>query len=83
MSIKALFRLLFAEHYGVEVVLPSMRAIAAWLALWVDAVRKELIEREPETLISYGDPGSLDLAARSALLAGVRFQIRPRGTGMV
>ena len=68
MPIKALFRLLFAERYGVEVVLPSMRAIAAWLALWVDAVRKELIEREPETLISYGDPGSLDLAARSALL---------------
>ena len=68
MPIKALFRLLFAERYGVEVVLPSMRAIAAWLALWVDAVRKELIEREPETLISYGDPGSLDLATRRALL---------------
>ena len=68
MSIKALFRLLFSERYGVEVVFPSMRAIAAWLALWVDAVRKELIEREPETLISHGDPGSLDPAARSALL---------------
>ena len=68
MSTKALFRLLFAERYGVEVVLPSMRAIAAWLALRVGAVRRELIEREPETLISYGDPGSLDPAARSALL---------------
>ena len=68
MSTKALFRLLFAERYGVEIVLPSMRAIAAWLALWVDAVRKELIEREPETLVSYGDPGSLHLTARSALL---------------
>ena len=68
MSTKALFRLLFAERYGVEVVFPSMRAIAAWLALWVDAVRKKLIEREPETLISYGDPGSLDLATRRALL---------------
>ena len=68
MSIKALFRLLFAERYGVKVVLPSMRAIAAWLALWDDAVRKELIEREPETLISFGDPGTLDLAARKDLL---------------
>ena len=68
MSTKALFRLLFSERYGVEVVFPSMRAIAAWLALRVDAVRKELIEREPETLISHGDPGSLDLAARRALL---------------
>ena len=68
MSRKALFRLLFADRYGVEVVLPSMRGIAAWLALGVDSVRKELIRREPETLVSYGDPGSLDLAARSDLL---------------
>ena len=68
MSIKALFRLLFAERYGVEVVFPSMREIAAWLALWVDAVRKVLIEREPETLVSLGDPGSLDLASRGELL---------------
>ena len=68
MSIGALFRLLFAERYGVKVVFPSMRAIAAWLALWNDAVCKELIKREPETLISFGDPGALDLAARSDLL---------------
>ena len=68
MSIKALFRLLFAERYGVEVVFPSMRAIAAWLALRIDAVRKELIRREPETLISLGDPGSFDLTTRRELL---------------
>ena len=68
MSTKALFRLLFAERCGVDVVFPSMRAIAAWLALRTDAVRKELIRREPETLISLGDPGSLDLVSRSALL---------------
>ena len=68
MSTKALFRLLFAERYGVKVVFPSMRSTAAWLALWIDAVRKELIEREPETLISRGDPGSLDPVARSAVL---------------
>ena len=59
MSTKARLRLLFAERYGVEVVLPSMRAIAAWLALWDDAVRKELIKREPEALLSLGDPESL------------------------
>ena len=68
MSIKALFRLLFAERYGAEVVLPSMRAIAAWLALRSDAVRKSLIGREPEALLSLGDPGSLDLTTRRELL---------------
>ena len=64
MPIRNLFRLLFAERYGVHVVLPSMRAIAAWLALWEPYVRKELLEREPEALVLEGDPGSLDLHTR-------------------
>ena len=68
MPINALFRLLFAERYGVEVVIPSMREIAAWLALGIDVVRKELIKREPECLATFADPGSLDLAVRSELL---------------
>ena len=65
---KSVLRLLFAERYGVEVVFPSMRAIAAWLALWDDAVCKELIKREPEALLSLGDPETLDLATRCDLL---------------
>lgn len=68
MSTKALFRLLFAERFGYRVVFPSMCAIAAWLALWDDSVCKELIEREPETLISFGDPGALPLSSRKNLV---------------
>ena len=68
MSTKARLQLLFAERYGVEVVLPSMRAIAAWLALRDNAVRKELIRREPEVLVSLGDPETLGLAVRGDLL---------------
>ena len=68
MSTSALFRLLFAELYGVEVVRPSMRAIAAWLALWDTAVRKELMRREPEALLLFGDTGTLELEARAQLL---------------
>ena len=68
LSTKALIRLLFAERYGVEVVFPSMRAIAAWLALWDGAVREELTRREPEALLSLGDPETLDLAARGNLV---------------
>ena len=70
MPIKSLRRLLFAERYGVKVTLPSMREIAAWLALWNDDVRRELIEREPETLLALGDPGSLDMTARAELVRG-------------
>lgn len=68
MPTKAVFGLLFAEQYGVKVVIPSMRPIAAWLALWDDAVRRELTRREPEVLLSFGDPESLTVAARAELI---------------
>lgn len=68
MSAKALFRFLFAERYGVAVVIPSMRAIAAWLALWDEDVRAELMAREPEILLSNGDPETLSVNARVALV---------------
>ena len=68
MSTRALLRLMFAEKYGVEVVIPSMCPIAAWLALWNDAVRKELIQREPEALLSLGDPETVDFAAKKEIL---------------
>jgi hypothetical protein len=68
MSAKNLRRLLFAELYGVRLVKPSMQAIAAWLSLWDDDVRRELMTREPETLLSMGDPESLPIHARVRLL---------------
>lgn len=72
MPIRSLLPRLFAERYGVKVVRPSMRAIAAWLALWNDDVRRELIEREPEAFLTLGDgdPESLDMAARAELVRG-------------
>lgn len=68
MSTKALCRLLFAERYGVPVVIPSMRPIAAWLALWNRHVQRELLRREPETLLSMGDPETLPIPIRAELL---------------
>jgi len=68
MSARNLCRLLFAERYGVSLVIPSMQTIAAWLALWDGDVRCKLMEREPETLLSMGDPESLPIAARAELL---------------
>ncbi|MCI5209074.1 MAG: hypothetical protein D3910_09835, partial [Candidatus Electrothrix sp. ATG2] len=68
MSIKTLKRFFFAERYGAEVVIPSMRPIAAWLALWNEDVRRELIRRKPEVLLAYGDPGTLSIEDRAKLL---------------
>ena len=78
MSTNALLRLLFAERYGIKVVIPSMSAIAAWLALWDDTVCRELREREPEALLSQGDPESLDLDTRARI---VRCFVAAYGTG--
>lgn len=68
MSISALFRLLLAERYGTRVVIPSMAPIGAWCALWSSDVRREIMHRQPELLIEQGDPGSLLLEDRIALI---------------
>ena len=77
MSTKSLFRLLFSQLYGVQVVFPSMRPIAAWLALWDDNVRQEMLKREPETLLLFGAPGMLDLATRCAIVDGICGECGP------
>jgi hypothetical protein len=63
-----IFNLLFAERYGVETVVPSLRAEAAWLSLWHPDIQNEVIRREPLTLLAYGDPGSLSIPVREQLL---------------
>lgn len=68
MSAKSLRRLLFAERYGMHLVIPSMQAIAAWLALWDDDIRREMMAREPETLLYMGDSESLPMGERAQLL---------------
>ena len=69
MSRSALFRLLFGECYDQELVFPSMRAVAAWLAIDNDAVRDEMLRREPEALMDEGDPESFPISTRSRVLA--------------
>jgi len=63
------WNLIFADRYGVETVVPSLRPAAAWLALRHPDFLGEIIRREPLSLLQYGDPGSLSLEARKRLLA--------------
>jgi len=62
--------LLFAKRYGQDVVIPSMRPIAAWLALWDERVRNHLRTIAPEILIENGDPSVLPVEFRKSLLIG-------------
>jgi hypothetical protein len=63
-----IFELIFAERYGVETVVPSLRSAAAWLALHYPDIRDEIIRHEPLMLITYGDPAALSTEAKTAVL---------------
>ncbi len=67
-SRRAVEALIFAERYGEQVILPSMRPIVAWLLLWDDQIREKAIEISPEVLIQGGDPSSLPTAVRKNAL---------------
>ena len=60
--------LIFAAHYGIETVVPSLRASASWLASKDSGIRKEIIRRERMMRLQEGDPGSLPLDVKEGLL---------------
>jgi hypothetical protein len=60
--------LIFVERYGVKTVPPSLRACVAWLCLWRPHIMKEVLDREPLTLLQGGDPGSMSLRDKERLL---------------
>jgi hypothetical protein len=59
---------LFAHRYGLDVVIPSMKPIAAWLALWDERVRSRILTIAPDILIEHGDPSRLPVDIRAQLL---------------
>ena len=63
--------LLFRDIYGTALVIPSMRQTAAWLSLWSPAISLEIIRRDPRLLMDAGDPASLSLDIREAVLRAV------------
>ena len=76
---RVLLRLLFGERYGQKIVFPATRPVAAWLSLWNDAVRSEMIAREPEALIEGGDPESFTPSEKNNILAA--FAARYEASG--
>jgi hypothetical protein len=68
LSKRKMLSMLFADTYGERITIPSMRPIIAWLSGMCDDVCREVLKREPEVLILYGDPESLPLATRLELV---------------
>jgi NACHT domain. len=62
---KAIKRLLFAETaQGTRTTRPSMRPVAAWIALSKDTVFDDIVAIDPAVVLNYGDPQSLRPAQR-------------------
>ncbi|MGO8180180.1 hypothetical protein [Rhizobium leguminosarum] len=69
MSFRSAKRVLFTTTaQGEEVVKPSLRPVAAWMALRDDAVFEEVLRREPDVLLNFGDPESLSAVKRQRAL---------------
>ena len=68
LSIREIKQLLFCEKFGERMVVPSMEAIASWLALWNDDVFAEIKIRKPQLLFRQGLPASMLIARRKELL---------------
>lgn len=69
VPIKSIKRLLFTETaQGMPIVRPSMRPVAAWLALKSDTVFNEIVRRDPSVVLDFGDPQSLRPDQRKAAL---------------
>ncbi len=65
ISIKAIKRLLFTETaQGARTVRPSMRPVAAWLALSRDSIFDDIVAIDPAVVLDHGDPQSLRPAQR-------------------
>jgi hypothetical protein len=66
-----LFDLLFATSHGIKLVKPSMQETAAWLSVWDEEVGREVARRDPVLLLAAGDPASLTITVRAAVLTDV------------
>jgi hypothetical protein len=73
-------QLLFAYPYGdrIQVMIPSMKPIAAWLASWDQDIRDKIIRTEPRTLIEHGDAAQLDASVKTEILRKFAAQYRDR-----
>ena len=57
IPIKAIKRLIFTETaQGIRTVRPSMRPVAAWLALSHDSMFDDIVATDPAVVLDHGDP---------------------------
>lgn len=76
-----IFDVLISTTFGVSTIPPSYRPAAAWLAHSFPALLSYAIENEPLVLLSFGDPASLAIPIRAAVLAELASKDRDGDVG--
>jgi hypothetical protein len=67
--------LFFRTQYGLDVIVPVMRPILPWLAIFDEKIRDRVYQVEPEILFEGGDPSQLPLEMRRQILNRVCEQL--------
>jgi hypothetical protein len=75
LPLETIFDLLFATTYGIELIKPSMRETAAWLAIGNEDIAREVGRRDLPLLLTAGDPASLPADVRRSVLTRLVEQI--------
>ena len=73
--------LFFRNHYGLDVVVPSLRPILPWLALLDEKIRDRVYKVAPEIFFEGGDPSQLPLGIRREILRDVCENIASKTKG--
>ncbi len=76
-SRRAIEDMFFKTQYGVEIIVPVMRPILPWVALYDERIRERVRRIAPQVLFEGGDPPSLPLPTRRELLAEVAQDLVP------
>lgn len=70
-SRQAIEQLFFRTQYGLDVIVPRLRPILPWLAIFDQKIRERVEDIEPEVLFEGGDPSQLAPETRRRLLRSV------------
>jgi len=76
-SRRAIEDMFFKTSYGVDVIVPLMRPILPWVALYDDRIRERVRLLAPEVLFEGGDPPSLPFPTRQQILSEVVGDLVP------
>ena len=78
-SRRSIEELFFKKQYGLEVVVPVMRPILSWLAIFDQKICNRISQVAPEIFFEGGDPSQLPIDTREKYKPSPRLILRERG----